>query len=157
MRNNPRWCAQKLPWKNEVRMTSGWQLTPRLQILQSNLTRLATACRMIEFLFWDQYCKYNIYIGPTFLTLSIKCGIKSHKQAAFLWKAQRESCLITLHTSDEDNADVARILHLYYRWWRGSLPEPNMVVNTSPCCSVIMLFMCILYLLAHSNNKYVFI
>lgn len=121
-----------------------------------------------EFLFRDQYCNYNIYICPTFLTLLVlvilKCGAKTDKQAAFLWRAQRESCLITVHTSDEDNAAVARILNLFYWRKRRSHPEPNMVINTSPCSSLITLtaYMCvsvlfihILYLLTCRNNEYV--
>lgn len=70
------------------------------------------------------------------------------KQVTFLWKARWESCLITLHTSDEDNAAVARLLNLLYWRERGSLRKPNMVVNTSRCSSVIMLtaHMCLCYL-----------
>lgn len=124
--------------------------------------------RSSDFLFGDQYCNYNIYICSTFLTLLalviLKRGVKTDKQAAFLWRAQWESCLITLHTSDEDNAAVARILNLFYWRKRRSRPKPNMVVNTSSCSSFIMLtaYMCvsvlfihILYILTCRNNKYV--
>lgn len=90
--------------------------------------------------------------------------LKTDKQAAFLWRTQWESCLITLCTSDEDNAAVARIHNLFHWRKRRSCPEPNMVINTSPCSTVIMLtaYMCasmlfipIPYLSTCRNNEYV--
>lgn len=75
----------------------------------------------------------------------IKCGVKTNKHTAFLWGTQWESCRITLHTCDEDNAAVARILNLFYWRKRRSRPKPNMVINKSPCSSVITLtaYMCV--------------
>lgn len=66
-------------------------------------------------------------------------GVKTDKQAAFLRRAQWESCLITLHASDEDNAAAARTLHAFYWRRRRSHPKPNTVINTSSCSSVVML------------------
>ena len=74
-----------------------------------------------------------------------------------------ESCPITLRTSDEDNAAAAQILNLFYWRKRRSRPEPNMVINTSPYSSVIVLspYMCVPvlfipnpYLLGCRNNQY---
>lgn len=76
----------------------------------------------------------------------MKLGVKTDKQTAFLWRTQWESCLITPHTSDKDNAAAARKLNLFY--WRKSrsCPKPNMVINSSPYSSVIMLTATVLFI-----------
>lgn len=90
----------------------------------------------------DQYCNYNIYICTTFLALwarvFIKHGVRGDKQAEFLRRARWEGCLITLCSSDKDNAAAARKINLLQPGERRQHLNSTLAINTSP-------FTCYLY------------